>query len=1337
MGKLVRLELYSRLRARSSLQMSTNPPTDFKTYRGKHTLPFGDSYFTSIIGPNGSGKSNSMDAISFVLGIKSASLRSRELRELVYRGRIIQTSKTAVDEANGDSNGAENGNANGDTQEDAESQRGDPKTAWVEAVFEDDAEQVHRWRRTITTAGQSEYRINGRIVTAKVYNEALEEQSILVKARAFLIPQGEVEEVAKKPPKEITYMIEQISGSLERKADYERLKTESDAAAEDNSQFLHQKRQINAEIKTYSELEAEAKAYERKIAERDEATVTHVMWKLYHHQQAIQKARDKISSHQEELKEHKRGVEKYHQKLQEATQAEAKVKREINKTNNSINSKAKEIEDAQNSLVPIEEKIRLTTKEVSTLESRIATLKTERDSQSHLVADYDAKLAKVKKAEDKWEAERASAAQQQGRELSAQDEQEYNQLRSDVAKQTHANGIEIDRLKREVGTEKEHARNLQQKVDSLQSSVDRLTEDISQLQERHKDRKSRLKELQQTRVAKNQELNNLRSDRQRIHSQYTELNQQLTENAMKLHAAESGRRESRKEAAAREIVSQMKRIFGSAIHGRYRDLIKPKQRKYDQAVGTLLGHSMEAVIVDTDKTARDCVQYLKEQKLCQMTFIPLDSVTVKAVNQNLKGVHEGMRLGIDCIDYPPHLERAISSACGDSVICDSLKLARFLCFERKPPIGVKAVTLDGSVISRGNVMTGGTLDGPNNGGQRWGDQEIEKLQQNVDKFRSQLEALPKLDQRHREEDELQVEINDLDEQVRRLQEDLKTLERNIQSKTKELNHDKGILKVEKPKYEDSSQRLRNKEEDLESIQDDVNQVVDEVFATFCQRLGYASIREYEAQQGTAQQEAAEKRLDFRKQRSTLENMKSNVQQRLNAVNERLLSAEEKIQRNQTSLEGHEEERDELQNLIDVLQAELEGLQETLANLEEKKNERTTIVKEARRKLDSRNEKVKGVMKDVEEQEQVIKSRSAERYNLLKKCRLDEIHIPLTEGSATLTSLPMTDTAREDPDAMDVDEPDPTQIEDPTVEDYGIELDFEELDEELRTELDEILEQEDSDDDKAQAQAATSLKESESKLTDAIAALDAEISKANPNMKAGERLILARDKLKQIETDFATARKRALEAKDAFEKVKEKRMELFMKAYDHIHENILPVYQELTKSPAFPLGGTAYLDLEDSTEPYLAGIKYHAMPPLKRFRDMEHLSGGERTIAALALIFAIHSYQPSPFFVLDEVDAALDNVNVGRVADYVTRHAGPGTQFIVITHKAGLFQESETLVGIMRDQSKMTSKAVSLDVSCPSSWLRWYRGRNQMLTLYSYASIKIIPGSELTGIVGSF
>ena len=104
-----------------------------------------------------------------------------------------------------------------------------------------------------------------------------------------------------------------------------------------------------------------------------------------------------------------------------------------------------------------------------------------------------------------------------------------------------------------------------------------------------------------------------------------------------------------------------------------------------------------------------------------------------------------------------------------------------------------------------------------------------------------------------------------------------------------------------------------------------------------------------------------------------------------------------------------------------------------------------------------------------------------------------------------------------------------------------------------------------------------------------------------------------------------------------------------------------------------------------------------MPPLKRFRDMEHLSGGEKTMAALALLFAIHSFQPSPFFVLDEVDAALDNANVAKLVNYIRENARPGMQFIVISLKPTFFEGSQTLIGVMRDQSANSSKTLTLDV----------------------------------------
>ena len=199
------------------------------------------------------------------------------------------------------------------------------------------------------------------------------------------------------------------------------------------------------------------------------------------------------------------------------------------------------------------------------------------------------------------------------------------------------------------------------------------------------------------------------------------------------------------------------------------------------------------------------------------------------------------------------------------------------------------------------------------------------------------------------------------------------------------------------------------------------------------------------------------------------------------------------------------------------------------------------------------------------------------------------------------------------------------------------------------------------------------------------------------MRAIDRLDSVQSRLTATEEEFENARKLAKDKKDAFIRVKEKRFDLFSKAFKHISDQISHVYKDLTRSATFPIGGQAYLDIEDSDAPYLSGIKYHAMPPLKRFRDMEHLSGGEKTMAALALLFAVHSYQPSPFFVLDEVDAALDNANVEKIKNYIREHAGPGMQFIVISLKTGLFQGSESLVGVFRDQEANSSKTLTLDL----------------------------------------
>jgi len=257
--------------------------------------------------------------------------------------------------------------------------------------------------------------------------------------------------------------------------------------------------------------------------------------------------------------------------------------------------------------------------------------------------------------------------------------------------------------------------------------------------------------------------------------------------------------------------------------------------------------------------------------------------------------------------------------------------------------------------------------------------------------------------------------------------------------------------------------------------------------------------------------------------------------------------------------------------------------------------------------------------------------------------------------------------------MDVDGPEDETQQAASVKDYGVEVDFDELDE-------------DQLDDGGEAMGE--------QLASEVSRIESELDKMSPNLKAIDRLGDSETRLNEITGEFDSARDAAKQARDAFNAVKKERADLFNRAFNHISDRIDGVYKELTKGAAAPTGGFAYLNLENSEEPYLQGVTYHAMPPMKRFRDMDQLSGGEKTMAALALLFAIHSYKPAPFFVLDEVDAALDNLNVSRIARYVRQRAGPEFQFIVISLKAAFYEKAEALVGIYRDEG---SKSLTLDL----------------------------------------
>mmetsp|Transcript_32490 Transcript_32490/g.29322 ORF Transcript_32490/g.29322 Transcript_32490/m.29322 type:complete len:269 (-) Transcript_32490:296-1102(-) len=147
-------------------------------------------------------------------------------------------------------------------------------------------------------------------------------------------------------------------------------------------------------------------------------------------------------------------------------------------------------------------------------------------------------------------------------------------------------------------------------------------------------------------------------------------------------------------------------------------------------------------------------------------------------------------------------------------------------------------------------------------------------------------------------------------------------------------------------------------------------------------------------------------------------------------------------------------------------------------------------------------------------------------------------------------------------------------------------------------------------------------------------------------------------------------------KHSIDDLKKKRFNEFMKGFTVITSKLKDTYQILTN------GGDAELELIDSLDPFSEGVVFSVRPPKKSWKQMSKLSGGEKTLSSLALVFALHYFKPTPLYFMDEIDAALDYKNVSIVASYI-KEKTKNAQFIIISLRNNMFELADKLVGVYK------------------------------------------------------
>ncbi|XP_011627814.1 structural maintenance of chromosomes protein 1 [Amborella trichopoda] len=1195
---------------------------NFKSYKGNQTIgPFRD--FTAIIGPNGAGKSNLMDAISFVLGIRSAQLRGAHLRDLIY----------ASDDRDKEQKG---------------------RRASVKLVYETAGGEHVKFSRTITGAGSSDYRIDDRIVNWDEYSGRLKSFGILVKARNFLVFQGDVESIASKNPKELTALLEQISGSDELKKDYESLEEQKERAVEKSAYIYQKKRTVVLERKQKKEQKKEAEEHLRLQEELKSRKKEYRLWQVFNIENDMEKTEHELEDDNRNLLDLVKVQEKCEHDVNDKKKEHAGYLKEALLCEKKFAKKKADLDKKQPELLKLKE-------EISRINSKIKSSKKELNKKR---AEKEKKLEEIEKLKKDEQDVRTSLSELNGQgqdvggrlQLADNQLKEYHRIKEEAGMKTAKLREEKEVFDRQQQVDTELQKNLE---GTLQQQMSREQELASQEEQME----AKLKKLIDSLGRNNEELKQVKvqlSQMQEAHrtskSRYDQLKARIDEVETELRELKADRFENERDARLSEAVESLKRLF-PGVHGRMTDLCKSNHKKFHLAITVAMGRFMDAIVVEDDYTGKECIKYLKEQRLPPQTFIPLQSIRVKPVLEKLRTLGGTAKLIFDIIQFPPALEKAVLYAVGNTLVCDGLEEAKHLSWSGER---YKVVTLDGTLLTKAGTMTGGISGGMEAKSHKWNDKNIEALKKKKDGYEAEMEELGSIRDMQMKESDASMKITGLEKKIQYSKMEKKSIEEKISKLKKDRSTLKGEIDALKPQLAEVKKRVSHRNKDILRLETRINEIVDRIYWDFSKSVGVANIREYEEKQLKAAEEISERRLSLSSQLSKLKyQLEYEQRQDMDAPIEKLLSS---IASLEEELKAVRKKEIEAKRIVDEAESQMEEMRQEIDGWKSKADDCEKLVQEQIKKLNSVTGTIGKLKRQINAKETHIEQLRSRRQEILENCEIEQIKLPTIA----------------DPMDTDASQPSPR-------------FDYSQLSQEY------LHVSKPSDRDKLEVE-----------FKQKMDLLSSEIERTAPNLKALDQYEALLEKEREASEELEVARKAERETTDHYNSVKQKRYELFMEAFKHIETNIDRIYKQLTRSSTHPHGGTAYLNLDNEDDPYLHGIKYTAMPPTKRFREMEQLSGGEKTVAALALIFAIHSYRPSPFFILDEVDAALDNLNVAKVAGFIRakshnekrdgeEYDGQGFQSIVISLKDSFYDKADGLVGVYRD-SESCSRTLTFDLS---------------------------------------
>ncbi|ETE63401.1 Structural maintenance of chromosomes protein 1B, partial [Ophiophagus hannah] len=1165
---------------------------NFKSWRGQQCIgPF--KKFTCIIGPNGSGKSNLMDALSFVMGEKTSNLRVKHIQELIHGSNV-----------------------------------GNPvsSSGRVTMVYVEENGEEKRFSRIIQGNG-SEFLINDTAVNHSMYTKALAEIGIIARAKNCLVFQGEVEAIAMKKPKERTQLFEQISTSGELAAEYAEKKRNLQKAEEDAQFSYNKKKNVAAERKRAKLEKEEAEHYQELFEELTEHKKQLQLFRLYHNEQKIKFLNDKVAEKTKIIDTKKMAVSHAEETIKAKKSAFGMLTRSSQHIEKEIRALEVMLNQKRPQYIKAKEKTSYQIKKVDMAKNKLRDHMKKQAKQEEGKRELELELTEIDKAWRAFKKRVEEEAQHREREVFLEESQinQYQKLKELVHKKVAILTQQREKLLWEQKADIEKISFDQQRQKETEENIKHVLQQIEDNERRMENLEEYRRTCSESLEEKKQQEEILTNEIQTSKIRIGKINEELSKVVSDLQNARIDVHEGKRQQKRAENLESLKRLYPDFV----------------LAVTKVFGKYMTAIVVASEKAARNCIRFLKEERAEPETFLPLDYLEVEPINEQLREIR-GAKLLIDVIQtsFPP-LKKAIQFVCGNGLVCETVKDAKQLAFDGQHRL--KTVALDGTLFLKSGIISGGSSYLKLKA-KYWEEREINELKEQREKLMDELKILLKI--KHKEADlkHLQAQCQGIQTRYKYSENELEILKKK---RLANFYKEKSMLESEVVNIWSQCTMLNEgvlqRTEKMNELKKKINEVEDNVFHEFCEDIGVENIRLYEKEHIQKQEEIDNKRSEFENQKTRLNTQLEFINSLVEKMVKKNSVLKVEIHKEETEIIHLKKDEENFLQMVNEIMEELQQLRERQNISKSDVAKAQGEVEESRKALLTLNRELATLQKEAGAIESCLEQKKLERHNRLLDCKLQDLRISLLSGSLD----------------------DISEIElEPDTESTEVSADIYEREEALQIDYSSIREQlKELQSDK---EIGTHLEQ----LQQEVACEENVLLKTTaPNLKALEKLHIVIGRFQESVSAFEVHRKEARFCRQEFEKVKKKRYERFSQCFEHVSVAIDQIYKKLCRNNS----AQAFLSPENPEEPYLGGIGYNCVAPGKRFMPMDNLSGGEKSVAALALVFAMHSFRPAPFLVLDEVSS------------FIRQQSEERFQIIVISLKEEFYSKADVLIGVCFEQ----------------------------------------------------